>query len=141
MATLTAVERILDVIDHLADEDRMQEIKAVVARAREEIRDDDTLVTTTQAAQLLGIGSINTIKSMVRHGEITGGRKIGNRTMIPLREIKRLQATDIVRDLRAITNAMTLGALPDERHEDTRMSREQMDILAAGRPGTPPWKG
>lgn len=139
MATLTTIERLLNEIDRLADEERTQEIKGVVARARGEIIDDDTLVTTTQAAKLLGIGSINTIKSMVRHGEITGAHKVGNRTMIPLREIKRLQNTDVIRDLRALANAMTLGALPDE-DEGTRMSQEQMDILEAGRPGTLPWK-
>ncbi len=140
MATLSAVERILDEIDRLADEERTREIKAVVAHAREEIVGGDMLVTTTQAAQLLGIGSINTIKSMVKHGEISGARKIGNRTMIPLREIKRLQETDLARDLRAIASAMTLSALPDEEDENTPMSREQMDILEAGRPGTLPWK-
>lgn len=140
MATLSAVERILDTIDRLADEERTREIKAIVAHAREEIMGDDRLVTTTQAAELLGIGSINTIKSMVKHGEINGARKTGNRTMIPLREIKRLQETDLARDLRAIASAMALGALPDEGDKEARMSREQMDILEAGRPGRPPWK-
>lgn len=140
MATLIALERLLDEIDRLADEDRTKEIKVVVARARGEISDGDTLVTTTQAAKLLGIGSINTIKSMVRHGEIIDVRKAGNRTMIPLREIKRLQNTDVARDLRAMTDAMALGALPDEVDEGARMSREEMDILEAGRPGAPPWK-
>lgn len=140
MMSLIAVESLLDTIDQLADEDRTQEIKAVVAHAREEIVGDGIFVTTTQAAKLLGIGSINTIKSMVKHGEITGARKVGNRTMIPRREIKRLQETDLVRDLRAIASAMALGALPDEGNEHARMSREQMDILAAGRPGTLPWE-
>ncbi|MDQ6603100.1 MAG: helix-turn-helix domain-containing protein [Chloroflexota bacterium] len=140
MATLATIEHLLDEIDRLADEDRTEEIKEVVARARGEIVGDDALVTTTQAAKLLGIGSINTIKSMVRHGEITTIRKVGNRTMIPLGEIKRLQHTDLVRDLRAIAGAMTLGALPDAENEGTPMSPEQMDILEAGRPGTLPWK-
>ncbi|MGI8687153.1 MAG: helix-turn-helix domain-containing protein [Thermomicrobiales bacterium] len=139
MGTLMAIERLLDEIGRLADEDRTKEIKVVVARAREEIVDDDTLVTTTQAAKLLGINSINTVKSMVKRGDITGIRKVGNRTMIPLGEIKRLQDTSVVRDLRAIADAMTLGALPDE-DDGTRMSQEQMDILEAGRPGTLPWK-
>ncbi len=140
MATLMAIERILDEIDHLATEDHMQDIKAVVARAREEIVDDDTLVTTTQAAKLLGIGSINTIKSMIKHGEIIGARKVGNRAMIPLGEIKRLQNTNVVRDLRAIAHAMTLGALPGEGDDGTRMTQEQMEILEVGRPGNLPWK-
>jgi excisionase family DNA binding protein len=139
MATLSTLERLLDEIDRLADEDRTKEIKGVVARARDEIQDRDTLVTTTQAAKLLGIGSINTIKSMIRHGEITGIRKVGNRMMIPLGEIKRLQNTDVVRDLRAIADAMALGALPEE-DEDMPLSPEQVDILEAGRPGTLPWK-
>lgn len=139
MATLAALERMLDEIDRLADEDRTREIKVIVARARDKISDGNTLVTTTQAAKLLGVGSINTVKSMVRRGEIAGVRKVGNRTMIPLAEIKRLQQTDMVRDLRAIASAMAHGALPDE-DEGRHMSQEQMDILEAGRPGTLPWK-
>ena len=140
MVTLTAIERLLDEIDRLADEDRTREIKVIVARVRNEMGDDDTLVTTTQAAKLLGIGSINTVKSMVKHGEIASARKVGNRTMIPLGEIRRLHGTDIVRDLRAIADAMLLGALPDEGNEQTRMPQEQMDILEVSRPGTLPWK-
>lgn len=139
MATLMTVETVLDTIDQLVAENRAAEIPAVVARARVELLDDDALVTTTQAARLLGIGSINTVKAMVRGGEIAQHRKVGNRTMIPLREIKRLQATPLVRDLQAIATALSAGAPPGE-DEETPMSQEQMDILEAGRPGPPPWR-
>ena len=81
---------------------------------------------------LLGVDSINTIKSMVRHGEIVGIRKAANQTMIPLREIKQLQDTDMLRDLRSIADALILGALPDEADESTRMSQQEMDLLEAG---------
>lgn len=137
--TLTTIESILNTIDRLVAENRAAEIPAVVARARVELLDDDALVTTTQAARLLGIGSINTVKAMVRGGEIVEHRKVGNRTMIPLWEIKRLQASPLVRDLRAIATALSAGAPPGE-DEETSMSQEQMDILEAGRPGTPPWQ-
>lgn len=139
MTTLATMEEMLDTIDRLADEQRTDEIKAVVARARAELGDDTALVTTTQAARLLGIGSINTVKAMVRGGEITGARKVGNRTMIPLTEIRRLQETPLVRDLRAINDAMTRTALLDDPDEDMSMSQGAMDALEAGRPGTPPW--
>ena len=137
--TLTAFEDILDTIDRLVTENRVAEIPAVVARARAELHDDEALVTTTQAAKLLGIGSINTVKAMVRGGEIREVRKVGNRTMIPLREIKRLQHTPLVHDLQAITMALSTGA-PSGEAEETPMSQEQMDILEAGRPGTHPWQ-
>ncbi len=139
MAYLLTVETVLDAIDQLLAENRAEEIAAVVARARAELLDDDALVTTTQAAKFLGIGSINTVKAMVRGGEITAARKVGNRTMIPLREIKRLQATPLIRDLHAIATTLSAGAPPRE-DEETPMSQEGMDILEAGRPDLPPWQ-
>jgi len=139
MTNLLTVETVLDTIDQLMAENRTEEIRAVVARARVELLHDDALVTTTQAAKLLGIGSINTVKAMVRGGEIAEAQKVGNRTMIPLREIKRLQGTSLVYDLQAIAAALSAGAPPDE-DEEAPMSQEQMDILEAGRPGTLPWQ-
>lgn len=139
MAHLLTVETVLDTIDQLLVENRAEEIAAVVARARAELLDDDALVTTTQAAKLLGIGSINTVKAMVRGGEIAVVRKVGNRTMIPLREIKRLQATPLVRDLQAIAATLSAGAPPGE-DEETPMSQEGLDVLEAGRPGLPHWQ-
>ena len=139
MTNLLTVETVLDTIDQLMAENRTEEIPAVVARARAALLADDALVTTTQAAKLLGIGSINTVKAMVRGGEIAETQKVGNRTMIPLREIKRLQGTPLVHDLRAIAAALSAGGPPDE-DEETPMSQEQMDILEAGRPGISPWQ-
>ncbi len=139
MANLLTVETVLDTIDQLVAENRTGEIPAVVARARVELLDDDALVTTTQAAKLLGIGSINTVKAMVRGGEIAEARRVGNRTMIPLREIKRLQGTPLVRDLQAIATALSAGTALGE-DEETPMAQEQLDILEEGRPGTPPWR-
>ena len=47
--------------------------------------DDEVLVTTMGTAALLGIGSVDTIKAMVRAGRIQA-RKVGTLYRIPLAE-------------------------------------------------------
>ena len=54
--------------------------------------DDEVLVTTTGTAALLGIGSVNTIKAMVRAGQIQA-RKVGTHDRIPLTEWSGCGAT------------------------------------------------
>jgi len=62
--------------------------------------DDEVLVTTTEAAALLGIGSVNTIKAMVHAGRIQA-RKVGTHYRIPLAEVERLRGDATIRGLQA----------------------------------------
>lgn len=96
---------------------------------------DKPLLTTTEAAEALGMRSVNTLKVLLR-AEGVPTVKHGNRTMIPFDELVRLRSSERLRDLQAI----------DRMHDETAclgsdegMTEELLDALNAGRPGTPPW--
>lgn len=100
--------------------------------------DADTLLTTTEAASLLGIRSVNTLKLLCRRGDIHFVTR-GNRTMIPLSEVERVQDSDQLRGLRASDRAhdatASLGA-----PNDLGLTAEQMEDLEVARPGRLPWE-
>jgi hypothetical protein len=88
------------------------------------------------AAEALGTRSVNTLKVLLR-AENVSTVKHGNRTMIPFGELVRLRSSERLRNLRAIDR------LHDEITDlgsDEGMTREQLDALNAGRPGTLLWK-
>ena|SRR5579864_5098799 len=97
--------------------------------------DGTRLLTTTEAASLLNIRSVNTLKLLCRRGDISYVTH-GNRMMIPLSEIERVQESEAVRGIRA----------SDQMHDATDglgspdgLSAAQMDDLEAARPGRIPW--
>lgn len=97
---------------------------------------DKPLLTTTEAADALGMRSVNTLKVLLR-AENVATVKHGNRTMIPFGELVRLRGSERLRHLRHIDR------LHDEIADlgsDEGMSEEQLDALEAGRPGTVPWE-
>ena len=109
---LDAIERSLNAIDH------------------------DRLLTTTEAAHLLGIRSVNTLKLLLRLEQVPTVRR-GNRTMIALGELEKLQRNERVRGLRA----------SDAAHDATEelgvpdgLSPAQLEELEASRPGGLPWQ-
>jgi excisionase family DNA binding protein len=96
----------------------------------------DRLLTTTQAAQLLGIQSSNTIKNWVRSGYLNGVRR-GARTLIPASEVARIREEDRVRRVRH--TELLLDASAALGSEDS-MTDEMLREISAERPGTPPWQ-
>lgn len=96
----------------------------------------DRLMTTTEAAHLLGVRSPNTILLWRRAGYIKGVKR-GGRTLIPLSEIERIENSDQVREIQVL----------DAAHDEIAnlgpadgMTDEQMEVLHASRPGTWPWE-
>ena len=95
--------------------------------------DTDNLLTTTQAAAYLGLGSVNTVKALVRREGVPYTAH-GNRMMIPVAALERLRDSAIVRGLRAA----------DRAHETTAdldgdLTAAERKALRAGRPGRAPW--
>lgn len=106
---------------------------AALDRTLEDV-ESGRLCTTTEAAELLGIRSVNTVKALVRRAGLTYERH-GNRMMIPLRELERLQGSDLVRGIQASDRAHDAA---DALGGD--LSAEQMEDLERARLGTLPWE-
>lgn len=98
--------------------------------------DEDRLLTTTEAARALGIRSVNTLKLLVRAERVHTVSR-GNRTLIPLSEIERIQQGERVRGIRASDRLHDATA---ELGGDRALSAEELADLEASRPGRLPWE-
>jgi hypothetical protein len=96
----------------------------------------DQLATTTEAAQLLGIRSVNTLKLLVRRSGIRYELH-GNRMMIPLAELERIQDSPEVRGIRASDRAHDAA---EDLGAPQGLTPAQMEELQAARPGRLPWE-
>lgn len=125
------LERARAQVEHGATEDALDTISDTLRGLGEE-----RLLTTTQAAELLGIRSVNTLKLLLRLEQTPTVRR-GNRTMIAVGELEQLQQSERLRGIRA----------SDAAHDATEelgapggLSATQLDELEAARPGTLPWR-
>ncbi len=113
-----------------------------IAAARvlaEQLRQDlaaTALLTTTQAAHLLGIRSRNTLKALVKAEGISTMLN-GNRMMIPVGEVMRLRGSRMVKSVLASDQLHEASAMLGS---DEGLSQEDLEALEAARPGRPPWE-
>lgn len=125
----------LESILHQAQEGN---VDGVIQTAQQTLQalDEGQLLTTREAAQVLGIRSINTLKGLVIRNGIPYQR-VGNRMMLPLAEVERLRDSPMMRGLRASEAAHdTL----DELGPKEGLTAEEMQDLEAARPGRLPWQ-
>src|SRR5690348_9588921 len=66
--------------------------------------DGSRLLTTTEAAEVLGIRSVNTLKLLVRQGDVPYETH-GNRMMIPVSALEKLQQDTALRGIRSSDQA------------------------------------
>jgi excisionase family DNA binding protein len=128
---IEGIERDLDTLRALAERTDDDEVRLAVEHVLRYLQPDQ-MVTTSEAARLLGIRSINTVKALILSQQIPHTR-VGNRMTIPLSEVLRLKASKWVPYLKA----------SDRAHEEVggdALTQEEMDSLSAERPGTLPWK-
>lgn len=94
------------------------------------------LLTTTEAAAVLDVRSVNTLKALVR---VEGLRTVqhGNRTMIPLSEVERIRDHGTVRGIRASDHTHDEA---EDAFGDAGMSDADLETLEAARPGYLPWR-
>ena len=95
----------------------------------------ERLLTTTEAAEYLGIRSVNTLKALARVEQL-GTVQHGNRMMIPLSELERIQNNTRVRGIRA-SDQIHDGA--DAAYGTAGLTEAELEGLEAGRPGQLPW--
>ena len=120
-------------IEAVAEGGDVAAIKERVGRLLDLLK-PDSLLTTGEAAEMLGIRSRNTIKAMIARGDLQA-EKHGSRFLIPLDAVQRAQESQATRELRAL----------ETLHEQTRAldvptTEETLVMLDAGQPGMYPWQ-
>ncbi len=125
----------LEAILHHAQEGN---VDGVIQTAQQTLQalEADQLLTTREAARLLGIRSINTLKGLVIRNGIPYQR-VGNRMMLSVSDVERLRESPVMRGLRA---SEALHDTIDELGSVQGMTAEEMQDLEATRPGRLPWE-
>ncbi len=135
MQNVPTMRNALEVILQQAQEGN---VDGIIQTAQQTLQalNEDQLLTTREAARLLGIRSINTLKGLVVRNGIPYQR-VGNRMMLSVTTVERLRESPVMRGLRASEALQdTIGELGPE----AGMTAAAMQDLEATRPGHLPWQ-
>ena len=135
MSITERLRKDLQTVIEQAEAGNTAEVVRTAQKALSEL-DGERLLTTTEAAEALGVRSINTVKLWCRTGFLSSVQR-GNRTMIPLAEIERVQNDEHVRAIRAADN---LHDASSDFGVSEGLTDEETQRLFAARPGRLPWK-
>src|SRR5881409_3158835 len=102
---------------------------AVIDRHEIDEADMRDLLTTAEAAQALGVRSVNTVKYWVKTNYLQGVKR-GNRTLIPLSEIERIKSQDRVRMIQTSEQLQDATCLPGD---DRPLTSDELVILQEAR--------
>jgi len=134
------VRELSDVLLHLQESGDV-EVAEKVRRVRDDLRREtslaaEELVTTGQAATMLGVASVNTVKRWIRDGALEGFRR-GGRMLVSRDSVERLIGSSTVAEERAFEERLEAAIAPfsdeDLEHEDPSES--------ATWEGQKPWGG
>ncbi len=137
MTDLTDLREDLKELRAYVAEGNTDEALRKIDRTLQEL-DGERRVTTTEAAALLGIQSVEIVRLLCNRGDIRYTVGDDGEAMISLSEIERVRDSEPVRMIR------TLDKLHDEIEElgfpGEPLTEEEMEMLQASRPGTLPWE-
>lgn len=133
--TINDMRRDLEAIQASARAGDLEGVVQTVDRALQAL-DESRLLTTTEAADLLGIRSVNTLKLLVRRLGIPYTRH-GSRMMLYLSDVEQLQHCIEVEGIRASDRAHDASG---SKLGGDSLSQEELDDLSRARPGKPPWQ-
>lgn len=134
MGAFDAIAHTLDEADAAASNADMETVRAKLGQLRALVGPDQ-LLTTGEAATVLGVRSVNTVKALARAGKIPFLQEPGKQMRLPLAGVLDFKAS---RDFRHL-------AVSERMHDETAdlgsdvIPQEALDDMAPA-PGSLPWQ-
>jgi excisionase family DNA binding protein len=113
--------------------DQLRQVTDVLRAAVPPVQ-EDVLITTTEAAQALGVRSVNTIKRWVREGLLEGYRR-GGRVLVSRSSVEQMAHDSAVSRQRTYEQGLAAALAPFDLGDDT--PAEDLDTLTHR--GRAPW--
>ena len=136
-ASLVQLDAVADELTRRGETDLAQKTREAVAALRSVDAAPD-LVTTGEAARLLGVRSINTVKAWVRDGLLEGSQ-VGGRMKVSRASIERMLESAILvreraweREVEEVLDAFDAGDLPLPPSDVSSMGRAPWDRREPG---------
>lgn len=135
MDTAKLRQELTELRRHIEDGDKDAAL-CLLEQALEELN-GGRLLTAAEAARVLGIRSVTTMKILAGQGYVQTVERDGRR-LIPLAELERVRDSEVIEGIRASDRAH--DAFPVGPDEAGGLTAEDFDVLEAGRPGQLPWQ-